>query len=209
MDHPILIENQSSFYNITPSNLIHVLDNFKLCSGIDATNVMNSVNISRHIIPMQFDFSTWKASDGIKLSTNQKEYLRSNNCCLLVKLNAETTCNSCKKLMISTEIELRRKISHQTSPVSPKAPVSLTSPERLKATLQQQRAVIKEQSKECAQLQQQIKDLQEQLEKNSCTVDDSLQSDLKDIFEGKDKYFFVFVCSIVFSEEKLGVLKSS
>ena len=92
--------------------------------------------------------------------------------------------------MISTEIELRRKISHQTSPVSPKAPVSLTSPERLKATLQQQRAVIKEQSKECAQLQQQIKDLQEQLEKNSCTVDDSLQSDLKEIFKGKEKYFW-------------------
>ncbi len=191
-NHPILLNISSSFEKITPSDLVKVLGNYKLCSGINATNVMNSVNISRHVIPLKFNFEEWKSIDGIKLSTNQVEYLRANTCSLLISIATEsdTTCAPCKKLAISTEVELRRKFSHQKSPVSSKAPVSLTSPDRLKATLQQQRLVIKEQAMECSQLKEQMEKLQQELKENSCKVDEDLQNDLVDIFKGIILKFF-------------------
>ena len=65
-------------------------------------------------------------------------------------------------------------------PAKPKAPVSLTSPLRLKKTLQVQRL-------KCAQLQKRISEMTVELKKSSCSVDHDLSKDLIQIFSKADQ----------------------
>jgi len=77
-NHYLLAVNQSSFKFISPSNFIRTLNQYKLCNGIDATSVSNSVNISRHIVPKKFSFNSWKTTSDELDHTYQLEYLRAN-----------------------------------------------------------------------------------------------------------------------------------
>ena len=65
-------------------------------------------------------------------------------------------------------------------PAKPKAPVSLTSPDRIKLTLQDQRL-------KCVQLQKKIDDMATELKKLSFSVDHELSGDLIQTFSKADR----------------------
>ena len=77
-----------------------------------------------------------------------------------------------------------------TIPLKPKAPISLTSPERIKVTIRSHRLENKT-------LKSEIKNLQHEILKSSMTVDDGLSVDLIKIMSNTGKlemppfmYFF-------------------
>ena len=77
-----------------------------------------------------------------------------------------------------------------TIPLKPKAPISLTSPERIKVTIRSHRLENKT-------LKSEIKNLQHEILKSSMTVDDGLSADLIKIMSNTGKlemppfmYFF-------------------
>ena len=78
---------------------------------------------------------------------------------------------------------------NQSIPASPKAPITITSPQRLKLLIQNQRQTINHQTLQCAQLQEQIEEMQTQLHRSSCVINEELQNDIDDIFKGV--YFYV------------------
>ena len=54
--HNLYVKHNKSFKYITLSRLISEINVMKLCSGIDAPDVNNSLVIQRHIVPHVFNF---------------------------------------------------------------------------------------------------------------------------------------------------------
>ena len=67
-----------------------------------------------------------------------------------------------------------------TIPLKPKAPISLTSPERIKVTIQSYRIENK-------MLKSEIQNLQHEISKSSMKIDDGLSVDLIKIMSNVDK----------------------
>ena len=67
-----------------------------------------------------------------------------------------------------------------TIPLKPKAPISLTSPERIKVTIQSYRIENK-------MLKSEIQNLQHEISKSSMRIDDGLSADLIKIMSNADK----------------------
>ena len=75
----------------------------KLCSGINAPDVNNSLVTQRHIVPHVFKLPAHKLSN----KSNQLEYLRSDNCVLLSE--EEYSCSKCQKLKAKVKSETNWK----------------------------------------------------------------------------------------------------
>ena len=86
-------------------------------------------------------------------------------------------CNSVEKWASKLSVA---KIKRLGIPAKPKAPVSLTSPDRIKLTLQDQRL-------KCVQLQKKIDDMATELKKLSFSVDHELSGDLIQTFSKADR----------------------
>ena len=129
--HNIYEDNHASVNNITLSNLIWTLGQYKVCQGISINS--HSSQVKKHCIPKIFSPTT--------PTSEQSEYNRAKSCLLLVQnLNS---CNECTRLNnsigSSTRKEMKRKSAAILEPAKPKAPISLTSPEKIKLTLQHYR----------------------------------------------------------------------
>ena len=72
----------------------------KLCPGINAPDINNSLVIQRHIVPHDFRFSVHKLSN----KSNQLEYSRSNNWALLSE--EEQPFSECQKLKVKVKSEV-------------------------------------------------------------------------------------------------------
>ena len=75
---------------------------------------------------------------------------------------------------------MKRKANSLTIPLKPKAPISLTSPERIKVTIQSYRIENKI-------LKSEIQDFQHEISKSSMKVDDGLSPDLIKTMSSVDK----------------------
>ena len=75
---------------------------------------------------------------------------------------------------------IKRKANSLTIPLKPKAPISLTSPERIKVTIQSYRIENK-------MLISEIQNLQHEISKSSMRTDDGLSADLIKIMSNADK----------------------
>ena len=109
--------------------------------------------------------------------TYQDEYTRSINCSILIqKSDAQLTecCSQCKSHSMQ-EIKINnRKKKVLATPASLKAPISLTSPERILLTLRKQRA-------ENEELHKEIVELKEELHHSALPVTKHLHDDLQNI----------------------------
>lgn len=175
MNH-VIFQNHPTFYKITPANFLKELALYKICVGIDSSSVMNSINISCHDVPKKFAYENWNSADSS--STHQLEYLRAQNCEILLRLEMVDICMPCNKFRMRTEVEIRRKESSTKTPASLNAPITLTSPDRMKLTVQQHRQTIRQQSQKCGQLEEELKSIRSELERNSCNVTDDLHNDI-------------------------------
>ena len=112
--------------------------------------------IQRHVIPKKFSFAKFQQSSS-QTRFCQDEFLRSGNCPLL--LSGKNQCSSCLAHGANFIHESKRKEVRLKEPAKLTAPVSFTSPDRLKLTLQQH-------CLKCKQLEQQINEMRQSLEKS-------------------------------------------
>ena len=82
-NHPVYVEHNKSLNNITVSNLISLLNNYKLCAGVK----MFASGIIPHVIQKVYD-----VNEIIKSPIQQKIFHRSSNCNLLL-LGDNICCN--------------------------------------------------------------------------------------------------------------------
>ena len=127
--HDIYEDNHSTVNNITLPNLIWTLDQHKVCEGIS----IDSAQIQKHCIP--------KVYSPMTITSEWSEYNRAKSCLLLIK--DTNSCNECtrleKSLQSASRKDLKRKSLAVLEPAQPKAPISLTSPDKIKLTLQKYR----------------------------------------------------------------------
>ena len=173
--HIIYSLYQRSVKNITLSNLIIVISNYVLCPGSVNTNLQNS--FTQHSVPLKF-----KVSERNSCNINQTTFYRSNNCEILIK--SFDMCVNCNKLEKNANSSLSKKLKRQEKillePAKPNAPVSKTSSQRIKLTLQQYRIENKE-------LKTKIENLKDEIAKNAHNISDSLNNDLVTIMSEADQ----------------------
>ena len=100
-------------------------------------------------------------------------FLRSHNCEVLCEYSKCTFCEGAEKSLLKNTKATKGKEPAQ--PVGSKSPLTLTSKERLVATVQQQREIVKE-------LEGRTSELEVEIEKNSITVNESLEKGLLKIY---------------------------
>ena len=146
------------------------IKSYFICKGVSCT--YNANNKIRHSVPKLDDPLFNEA-----LFFSSYEVYRHEDCTLLVnKTEICEICNSVKKLASKVSIA---KMKRLRIPAKPKALVSLTSPDRTKLTLLDQRL-------KCAQLQRKIDDVAIELKKSSFSLDHELSGDLIQSFSNAD-----------------------
>ena len=167
-EHSIYSSYEKSIKNITLSNLIKYISTFNICSGVTNENAKSGSTL--HTAPKIFNPIE---DPGIHETT----FYRVNNCLILSK---SSTCENCLKFQKNREKSLIRKEKIINTPAKIKAPISQTSSQRLKLTIQSIRIENKE-------LKEKIEHLQAEIAKNSLTVDSNLSEDLVSIMSDTDQ----------------------
>ena len=188
-EHELIKRYNGSMQNITLSSLISELTkNLVVCKGVTE---YKSENLVHHVIPKHFEES---ASTPLL----QTETFRSLKCNIM---SLTEKCNECSKKEKQHRLQQQKRAEKSTEPIKPNAPISLTSPERMKATIQTFRIQNKELEEKLAHLRQEIKS-------SSISVDSNLNNDLVSIMSDADPSkvspFMKF-----FWEEQQKYLKSS
>ena len=156
-----------SLINITISNSIKSFMEYHIFAGLPNTL---SGTCLEHNVPKIFLLSD-------KQHVCQNKWYRSPSCQLLVP--SLRKCKDCSKAESKESLSLKRKRKVMLLPAKAKAPVSLTSPERLKFTLQSYRLENK-------QLKEEIVKLQEEIACKSLPLYDDLGNDLKNIMSNSN-----------------------
>ena len=110
---------------------------------------------------------------------HQSKWYRSPSCTLLIP-NVYEKCTKCANVEVKENKSLKRKRDNLTSPARLTAPISLTSPERVKLTLQNYRLENK-------QLKDELVKMRDEIQSKSMSVDSNLSDDLIKIMSGTDQ----------------------
>nr|XP_047126023.1 uncharacterized protein LOC124807751 [Hydra vulgaris] len=177
--HEIYSNYNKSVKNITLSNIITLLSTYSLCQGV----AFGSNIFKKHILTKLYNPSV------SSITTFETKFNRSTLCLLLIK--SGNICNECKTLELSHNNKhlkaVKRKAETITKPAQLNAPISFTSPDRIKLTLQNYRS-------ENAFLKQEIKIMQEEIQKNSFQVTSDLDDDMKSLMSNAfSKYVSPFM----------------
>ena len=167
--HEIYSLYQRSLNNVTVTNLINDIIKFNICPG--ALQIYSGSCIE-HSVPKIFSLS-----DSSLSPLCQTKWYRSPTCRVLV--TTLDKCQDCLKTESKENVSLKRKRENLTSPAKLKAPISLTSPERIKLTLQNYRLENK-------QLKEQIAIMREEISKKSLPIDNELGKDLISIMSNNN-----------------------
>ena len=160
-EHTIYKEYERSLQNVTVSELIKRIVQFKLCEGV----AKSSSDLQCHAIPHQVT-----SQDALQSPAKSVVYNRPKNCFVLKE--SESQCENCFQHEKRSAKELEKKSKNLCNPAKPKAPVSATHPNRLKLTLQQQRL-------KCGQLQKEIEEMRLAINSSGISVDSQLDQDVK------------------------------
>lgn len=171
-DHELYSQYFRSVTNTSVANLVKEIESHIVCHGVNATI---SAHVVHHIIPKSVDHLT--VEDNVN-SFPHEEYWRVKDCEILC--NGLDRCARCSKFVQTEEKSKMVKQRKLTEPAHINSPVSQTPPERLKLTLQMQRM-------RCSQLENQLRLMQEELNKSSVHIDHELSKDFISIM-GKTKH---------------------
>ena len=174
-EHIIYKNTKRSLRNITVSDLIREILQLKVCVG--HTGDAFTGNSVHHVLPISTDpFERTETSSPFPC----KEYNRAKDCKILVNED-ESNCSVCQDSVRIQEVANRRKRARENVPASHKAPVSVTSPKRIKLTLQAQRL-------KCKQFKHEIEKMKTEVDQKSVPVTNDLSNDLLNIIsENGDK----------------------
>ena len=176
-NHIIFKNNMQSFKHATLSSFISSLTSFSICPGIDLSKFNSDNTFVKHQIPKIFYPSADReASNPFPLF--QTEFSRSELCQLLH--DASTPCLSCFSLHKKEEKSLKRKIQNSMEPAKSNAPISHTSSQRIKLTLQNIRLENKS-------LKNEIDEMKKTIASNNVPVNEELNNDMVSIFSNADQ----------------------
>eukprot|EP00794_Sanderia_malayensis_P013602 gene13602-15013_t len=114
-----------------------------------------------------------------------KGYWRSKGCWIMCKKEV-SVCTSCTDYLMCAKNSSKVKARRLSKPAHINPPVSKTDPERLKLTLQHQRL-------RCAELQRELKEMQDELTKTNIQVDHELSNDFTSILNNADSEIAPFM----------------
>ena len=163
--------NQFSMKNITS----HLINNIKLYSICPGLNNQFACGCIQHSVPKLFSMESLSSSYPL----HQSKWYRAPSCFMLIH-NSFGKGSACIGIESKEMLTLKRKKDNITVPAKSKAPISLTSPERVKLTLQNYRLENK-------QLKEEVKNLQHEISSKSLEVDDNLAEDLVKIMSGANQ----------------------
>ena len=119
--------------NITLSNLIKIISTYSVCLGVAQDDAKKSA--IKHYIPKIYNQTEFNFH-----GTYQIEYFRSKSCLLLSNLKCCENCTTNEKFFVSKSSKSsKRKHSVSKNAAKLNAPISLTSPDPLKLTIQNYR----------------------------------------------------------------------
>ena len=172
-DHDAYTTYKNSVKNITLTNLIKLLSSYKLCTGVE--NEIARKSSTPHTVPHNIKHCN--------TSLNKPNiYFRPESCHILVK--NEQKCKIFQKFGNSSISKANKIFKRQpiilSTPAKLNAPISKTSSERLKLTIQSFRIENKE-------LKEKVMELQQELSKSSLKVSENLDEDLTSIMAGVDQ----------------------
>ena len=134
----------------------------------------------------------------VEVIFDQTVYNHSKDCRILIDSD-EIRCENCAETQVIVSKCTKQKQTRLTTPASPKAPVSKTTPDRIKLTLEQPRL-------ECTQLQARIEEMKSGIERSSKVVDNELSNDLISIMEKKSENENIFY-EVVLGTTEAGIYK--
>ena len=134
-DHQLYKRHRRSFFNITLTELLCNLQQMSLCKDINVADSKQSVYSKRHVILKSFNYQNYLLKDTCE-RTCTGEYIRNSDCDLLIEA-IQQSCSFCKKRSRQLKSEKKKKLKHDAEPAKLKAPISVTSPDRLILTLKQ------------------------------------------------------------------------
>ena len=175
-NHDIYGQYNSSCENVFLSNLVYSLNSYIVCQGLPDNLSIDYSLLVKHSIPKVFI-----PFQENKLPLCESIFYRSNECSILTKTSVCIGCSQKQeKLLQRNNKSIKRKANSLTIPLKPKAPISLTSTERIKVTIQSYRIENK-------MLKSEIQNLQHKISKSSMKIDDGLSADLIKIMSNADK----------------------
>ena len=174
-NHEVYIQSNSSCRNIFLSNLLHNLDSYNISLGIKNDKCINNSELVKHSIPQIYIPFTDNKSP-----LQESIYYRSNQCSILTKNLVCLECTNKEKILLQKKCKSLKRKENSLIPIKAKAPISLTSPERIKVTIQSYRLENK-------MLRTEIKKLQDEISKSSIKIDEELNADLVSIMSNANQ----------------------
>ena len=170
-DHGIYKENKRSLKNSSITMLLNSIEQYSICNGISINEF--SGNIIQHTIPKHT--SSFKIASELSPITPFESTVISRTVDCVMLINSQVSqcvqCNSHDHKLNKIRTIQQNKV---IKPAHINAPISFTSPDRVKLTLQQSRL-------KCSQLERRIQLMQIELQKSSVVVDHDLSKDLTEV----------------------------
>ena len=182
--HEIYKNYHRSIRNVNILNITQELSNFNICQGAD--HQLKSFMI--HSVQLCND----PLFDDMTNPFPCKVWYRSNDCKVIC---TPVICIVCSKVIDAKEKSNLKKVQKPLLPASLKAPISLTSPDRVKLTLQNQRL-------KCKQLEEKIETMKTSLKEQSVPVDRNMSDDLISIFSNTDAKNVTPFMNLFWQEQK-------
>ena len=196
-DHELYTTNLRSVTNITVSDLVKSIGTLSICPGVKPFELSSS--ILHHVIPKSVDPLLNDDDDDDGSSFPHQEYWRTRSCAVLFDNGKQ--CCSCHHYSHKSELSHMAKQKKLAEPAHLFSPVSQTTPERIKLTLQMQRF-------KCAELEQKLKEMKLEIQKSSVEVDHQLSQDITSILGKSDMNIMPFM-DLFWQQQKKLLTRSS
>ena len=176
-DHPVYMDCRRTVRNITISRLVKDLeDNYSVCCGVDVQEFTGK--LFQHVVP-----ASEEADEEEQFP--HKGYWRAKGCLIVCGIS-EPVCGVCNEYTSCIASVKKAKDRQPLKPAHLNIPVSKTDPERIKLTLQHQRL-------RCHELEQELNNMRQELQKSSIEVDHELSNDFTKLIDSADKEITPFM----------------
>lgn len=170
-NHELYKKHYRSVKNVSIQQLLEEIMAHFLCNGV-TNRLLNSGDIKHHVIPKSHDPLVEDDEGESSEAYHHDEYYRSTNCELLMP--DAVSCQPCSTISVIQEKQKKAIQKRLATPSKPKAPVSKTSPERIKLALQEQRL-------KCTNLEKKLAEMKGEIQKASIPIDEGLSKDIVSI----------------------------
>lgn len=179
-NHFIYTRHLRSIRNITISVLINLLETYSICQGVSDVNACLGLGeVVHHVVPKVFD----PLMSECTIPFQSLDYNRSKDCLVLTTGNQCAYCKSVGQSFCKFQKLTNQKL---TQPAKLFAPISQTSPARIKLTIQNQRL-------KCSQLERELEEMKNELASSNVQIDHKMSNDFVKILSDADEKMTPFM----------------